>query len=221
MARRTRTSSSGFFLLLIARMVLAREPRHDHLEPGVVLELRHAARRHARERVHVAGQQRRHLGRRIGDEAERRPCLILTPAGVAEAVPLGQRDRRALAPALQLVRPGAHRLGGVGVRALGLDDDRPWPGPAGTGSRGRSPCSASPRCGRRPPARSMLAKVRLSLLVLFSPPARSNENFTACGVERLAVLELHALAQLEGVGLAGRARPPSFRPAAASPCRRS
>jgi hypothetical protein len=26
MARRTRTSSSGFFLLLMARMVLAREP---------------------------------------------------------------------------------------------------------------------------------------------------------------------------------------------------
>jgi hypothetical protein len=63
MARRTRTSSSGLRLLLMARMVLARAAADQHLELLVALELLQAARRrHAREHVDVARQQRRHLG---------------------------------------------------------------------------------------------------------------------------------------------------------------
>jgi hypothetical protein len=46
-----------------------------------------------------------------------------------------------------------------------------------------------------------LAKVRLSLLVLLSPPARSNENLTASALKGSPLLELDAPAQLEGVGL--------------------
>jgi hypothetical protein len=46
-----------------------------------------------------------------------------------------------------------------------------------------------------------LAKVRLSLLVLFSRAGAVERELDRLGVERLAVVELHALAQLEGVGL--------------------
>jgi hypothetical protein len=56
MARRTRTSSSGFFVVDGQDGLGARAADH-HLKARVGLELRHAARRDAGEGVHVAGQQ--------------------------------------------------------------------------------------------------------------------------------------------------------------------
>ena len=66
---------------------------------------------------------------------------------------------------------------------------------------------------------AMLWNRLLSLLVLAGAADRSNENFTVSAFERFAVLELDALAQLEGVGLQVRRRLPSFRRAMAQPCR--
>jgi hypothetical protein len=56
-------------------------------------------------------------------------------------------------------------------------------------------------CSSTTPTRSIEANVRLSLLVLFSPAARSKRELDRVGIEGLAVLEFDALAQLEGVGL--------------------
>ena len=69
-ARRTRTSFSGGFLLLIARMPLpAVSPISTvkRLSAWNCFRLCGAEARHA---VDVAGQQRRHLRRRVVDEAE-------------------------------------------------------------------------------------------------------------------------------------------------------
>ena len=50
---------------------------------------------------------------------------LLHPDGVglAVAIPLGECDRGTFGPGCQLVWPGADRLGGVAVGALGFDDD--------------------------------------------------------------------------------------------------
>jgi hypothetical protein len=150
--------------------------------------------------VQVARQQGGHLGGRIRDEAER-GLVHLDGGRVAVLGPLGQRHRGALVPALELVGAGAHRFGGVGVGALGLDQD-----------------------GRGLPHQEQ--EVRVELLVdhdhgvlvhdadalhrgeralvlvgaLFAGGALKRE-LDRVGIEGLAVLELDALAQLEGVGL--------------------
>jgi hypothetical protein len=62
MARRTRTSSSGFFRSLMPTMVLALGAADQHIEARIGLELRHAARHcGARKHVDVARQQCRDL----------------------------------------------------------------------------------------------------------------------------------------------------------------
>ena len=94
----------------------------DDLEARVGLELLDAARRHAREGVHVARQQRGDLRRRVGNETEGGTANARA-ARVAVAVPACQRERGALGPVVEPVGAGAHGLGGVGGGALGLDDD--------------------------------------------------------------------------------------------------
>ena len=95
---------------------------HHHLKARVGLELGHAAWRDAGKRVHITGQQRRHLRGRVGDEAERGPAH-LDAGGRAKARPGVQRDGRTLVPCAQHVGAGAHGPRGIGGGTFGLDDD--------------------------------------------------------------------------------------------------
>ena len=64
-ARRTRTSSNGFFLLLMARMVLPSVPPTATVKRGSLWNcFRLCERAEARDAVDVAGEQRRDLRRR-------------------------------------------------------------------------------------------------------------------------------------------------------------
>lgn len=96
MARRTRTSSSGLRLLMVSCPLPAVEPISTVKRLSAWNCLRFcSAAGHA---VDVAGQQRRHLGGGVVDEAEGH-LLQLHRRGIAIAVPFLERDRGALLPA--------------------------------------------------------------------------------------------------------------------------
>ena len=173
-------------------------------EALVGLQLLERLRRvEARHAVDVAGQQRGHARGRVVDEAEGH-ALELDRLGVAKAVPLGQRDRVALLPVLEAERPGADRLGrGRRPAVFGCRITAVF-----SPMRNRKLPSAlfSVRitvCGSGALIELMLSNTApLALLVLFSSFARSKLNFTADESKRLAVVELDALLQLEGVAAA-------------------
>ena len=180
-ARRTRTSFSGGFLLLMARMPLPAVLADLDREALVGLELLQALRRDAtRHAVDVAGQQRRDLRRRVADEAEGH-LVDLDRARVAVAGPLDQRDRLALLPAVEACR-GRCRPAWW----------RWWPRSSGSGSR---PCSrpggrASSRRRCSAPGSRCAGRARRCWRCCRTPPswpcwcepsalARSKLNFTA------------------------------------------
>ena len=80
-ARRTRTSSNGFLLVVDRHDALAGGAADHDREALVGLELLERLRRvHARHAVDVAGQQRGDLRRRVVDEAERSRACSFTVA---------------------------------------------------------------------------------------------------------------------------------------------
>ena len=94
----------------------------EHLKARVALELRHAAHADAREGIHIAGQQGGGLGGGIGDKAEG-DALQGDAPGLAPLGPGQQGQAAAFLPLLHAVGAGADGGGGVGGSALGLDDD--------------------------------------------------------------------------------------------------
>jgi hypothetical protein len=114
---------------------------------------------------------------------------------------LGQRHRGALVPALELVGAGAHRFGGVGVGALGLDHD--GRGLAHQEQEVRVELLVDHDHGVLVHDADALHRGERALVLvgaLFAGGALKRE-LDRVGIEGLAVLELDALAQLEGVGL--------------------
>ena len=175
-------------------------PADKHLEFGVVLELRHRARRYTREGIDVTGQQGRYLRRRVADKAER-DLLQLDGGGIAVTAPFGQHDRRTLVPGFKLERSGADRFGAVGLGAFGLDDD----------GRALSHEEQELRVELRIQDDHRVVVDRrhaghagegaLVLVDTFLGGGALERKLDCAGVERLAVLEFDAPAQLEGIGL--------------------
>ena len=187
------------FLLVVDRQNrLGARAVQLHLELRVVLELGIALGVDAREGVDVAGQQCGDLRRRIADELEG-DLAELDRARIAVAVPLQQRQRCAVAPVFQLVWTGADRFGFVVVGRLGLNHDR----------RGLS--QQEQEVGvhflvedhdgvlvghhGRHVGEGALVLVRAALA-----GGTVERVLHRGGVERLTVLELDAMAQVEGVG---------------------
>ena len=171
----------------------------QHLKARVGLELRHATRRDAGEQVHIARQQGGDLRSRVGDEAEG-GAAQLDGACRPETIPSRQHHRGTLVPRAQLVGAGTHGLGGIGIGALGLHDD-------GRGlAQGEQQVGVDVFVQHHQGVfvhhlRGQVGKGALVFVGAFLAASTVVGELDRSGVEGLAVLELDALAQLEGVGL--------------------
>ena len=174
----------------------------DHGEARVLLEtIDQLGRLEAREGIDVACQQRAHLRRRILHHLED-DGVELDRAGVAPAGELHQGDRIALLALLEHEGAGADRVLVVGRRRLGAHDagvaERQVVEQVGVGRLQRD-------LHRRRIDRLDLVDVGVERLgghrgVGSEQPI--DREFHHRGVERLAVVELHARAQLEDIFLA-------------------
>ena len=172
---------------------------HHHLKAGIGFELRHAARRDAREGIDIAGQQGCNLCCGIGDEAEH-GALDANALCRAIAGPGGQRDRCALGPGRQLVGAGAHGLAGVGGGALGFDND------GGCLTHHEQKVGIDLLVGQHHrmlvgDLGAQIGKGALVLVGAFVGCRAVERELDGGSVEGLAVLELHILAQAKGIGL--------------------
>ena len=189
-----------FLLVVDGQDGLGAGAADDHLKLRVGLELGHGARGDARERIHVTGKQSGDLGRRVTDESERR-LLDLDRGRVAVTVPFRQHDRRPFIPGLELVRSGADGFGCIGVGALGLHDDGRTLAQIEQELRVQLRVQDHQRVVIDHGHAGHAGESGLVLVDAFLRRRALERKLDGGRVERLAVLELHAFAQLEGIGL--------------------
>ena len=143
--------------------------------------------------------------RAAGSLMKRKVTLLqLDALGVAVAVPLGQRDRRALLPVVEGERARCRPAWWRWSRRSSGRGSRPCSRPGGTGNcRRRCSSVRITVCGSGVSMRAMLSNTAfLALLVLFSALARSKLNFTSAASKASPSWNLTPLLQLEGVALA-------------------
>jgi hypothetical protein len=193
MARRTRTSDSGALRLLVGLELLERRQRRE-----------------ARDGVDVAGQQRRHLGRRVADEAEG-GALHAHPGGVAVPGPGREHDAVAPVPAVQHIGAGADGPRGGLCGAVRVQDDGgvlaepEWQHGLGLVEHQDHRVRVLHDDAGDVVEHRLLGPVRAG-----GRAGAVEAELDSAGVEGLAVGEAHALAQDEGVGLAVDALDPAL-----------
>ena len=176
---------------------LALRAADDHLKALVALELIETGEAvETRDGVDVAGEQARDLRRGIVDEAESRG-RDRDLAGVAIAVPFLQRDGRAPAPLGELVGTGADRIGAIRRRALGFDDHRGVEAEVKQRVEARRLEGQDDDVGVGSVGRRDRLEEGFLLIGRIGGGALEGE-FDVLRRQRLAILEMDALAQLEG-----------------------